>query len=677
MTIRSLVHRFAILATLFVAISWVRSYAAEVTYIGKPGETAFLQEQVRVSAQFYGLRENSIAISDKRDSERVIKAIQNSPTVAIVISADALALLDRARILTILEGKKRQIPVLIGDIDENTDPSLLNQWSQGSIRGSKKSNISTAGAFYQIAAVNVTTYELGGNRLPLNPGEHHYLLSENKTPELIMSAVDADRTFPIFSRVKIAAQEIFFATAIPRYAGAASPDPYREPAVFASLAPEMIFLRHAAGELAWHSPGHYANLTIDDAWLREPYGYVNYEKLLAEMNRHNFHTTIAFVPWNYDRSQPAMVSLFRSHEDRFSICVHGNNHDHQEFGSYAEKPLDGQVHDIKQAVARMEEFHELTQIPYDPVMVFPHSISPEPTFGALKRYNFWATANSLNVPMGSDAPSDPEFALRGATLNFANFPSLRRYSAEAPGPPAQLVVDAFLGNPMLFYVHQAFFAPGIDAFDKTADTVNRIEPATEWRNLGFIAQHLYVEKLREDGDYDVHAYTSSMRLENPSHEAATFYIAKQEDFALPFTVDVDGQSFPYEKAGKELLVAVPIPAGETRQVEIKYQNDLNLAAVDISKSSLRIMAIRRLSDFRDDVVSKNALGRCFIRVYTGTQSNARYQWVVLALFAIGMAGSCVWIWRRLKKHSVGARFLPAIHVPISRLRRPKTPSLLL
>lgn len=632
MSIRSLVQRLVVLTTLFVAVSWGSSHAAEVTYVGKSGETSFLHQQMKVSAGFYGVQENVIAVTGKGDTERVVKTIQNSDTVAIVISAEALPLLDRASILAVLERHKRKTPVLIGGIDENTDASLLKQWSQGSIVGSKKSNINTAGAFYQISVASDTTYELSGNRLPLQQGEIPYLTLDRNPHELIMSAVEAGNALPVFARAKNENQEIFFATAIPQSTVPASPDPYREPLVFASLAPEMIFLRHAAGEFAWHGPGHYANLTIDDAWLREPYGYVNYEKLLSEMGQHNFHTTIAFVPWNFDRSQPEMVALFRAHADRYSICVHGNNHDHQEFGSYATKPLEGQVHDVKQALARMEKFHELTQIPYDPVMVFPHSISPEQTFGALKRYNFWATANSLNVPTGSDAPSDPEFALRAATLQFANFPSLRRYSAEAPGPPAQLVVDAFLGNPMLFYVHQAFFAPGIDAFDKTADAVNQIEPTTEWRGLGFIAQHLYLEKLRGDGNYDVRAYGSFMRLENSSDKDATFYITKPEDFALPLTVTVGGERFPYQRAGNELQVAVRIRAGETRQIEVTYQNDLNLAAMDISKSSLRIMAIRRLSDFRDDVVSKSALGRGFIRFYVWQEDHEN----VLLLSVVGL-----------------------------------------
>ena len=56
-------------------------------------------------------------------------------------------------------------------------------------------------------------------------------------------------------------------------------------------------------EAQWHSPGHYANLTIDDPWFAESYGHLTYNGLLGEMEKANFHTTIAFIPWNYDRSE--------------------------------------------------------------------------------------------------------------------------------------------------------------------------------------------------------------------------------------------------------------------------------------------------------------------------------------------------------------------------------------
>ena len=510
-----------------------------MVYVDKPGATSFVQQQTKTAADFYGLGENVVLFTGKRELGTVVKAIRDSQTIAVVLTADVLPFLDRQQILAALHREDAgSVPLLIAGIDEHTDAELLKRWSGGTITGCKASTIEKETGSYQLASVNEVTYALGGSTLPISQSEVRYLTLDGARAEWIMAATTGSHSLPVFTRVKIGKQEIFFVTASAAIQMPSGPSPYREPLVFTSLAPQMIFLRHAGGERVWHSPGRYANLTIDDAWLHEPYGYVNYEGLLREMERHNFHTTIAFVPWNFDRSQPALVSLFRTHGDRFSICIHGNNHDHQEFGAYDNKPLGGQTDDVKQALARMAKFKDLTHIPYDLVMVFPHSISPEQTLAVLKRYNFWATANSLNVPMGAEAPTDAEFALRTATMAFSNFPSLRRYSAEAPGPASQLVVDAFLGNPMLFYVHQDFFASGIDAFNKTADMVDRLQPDTQWRSMGYITQHLYLEKLRDDGNYDIRSYVGILHVDNVHQRDATFFIEKDEDFALPLTVRV-------------------------------------------------------------------------------------------------------------------------------------------
>ena len=142
------------------------------------------------------------------------------------------------------------------------------------------------------------------------------------------------------------------------------------------------------------------------------------------MEKHNFHTTIAFIPWNYDRSEAHTVALFRSHPERFSICVHGDNHDHKEFDDFGSKPLSLQIAAIKQSLARMDKFQTLTGIPYDNVFVFPHNIGSESILEQLKTYNFTATVNSSNVPMDRARPSSPLFALRPVTLSFGDFPSI-------------------------------------------------------------------------------------------------------------------------------------------------------------------------------------------------------------------------------------------------------------
>ena len=65
---------------------------------------------------------------------------------------------------------------------------------------------------------------------------------------------------------------------------------------FAEIAPVMIFTKYCAGDRGWHAPQHYANLTIDDPWLHEPYGHLAYKDLLRGDGKtqlpynHCFHT---------------------------------------------------------------------------------------------------------------------------------------------------------------------------------------------------------------------------------------------------------------------------------------------------------------------------------------------------------------------------------------------------
>jgi hypothetical protein len=633
MTSRGFTYWLIVAAVCSVAATGPNAPAAEVSYIDVASGQSYARQQMATAAKFYGLEMEETVLTGRRDTASAVAAIGDPNIVAVVITANTLSALDQQQVLAALRKHGHRIPVLIVGVTEQTDSAVLRQWSAGAIAGCKTSAIAQGRGSYTVSSVTDITRQLSSHRFPLNQTDIRYMIMDARHGVQLLMAAKLDSVeLPVFANVALGNQVLFFATETRADDIPVSPDPFREQAVFATLAPQLMFLRYAAGLRAWHSPASYANLTIDDAWLRERYGYVDYVKLLREAQGHNFHVTVAFVPWNFDRSEPAMISLFRTHPDRFSITVHGNNHDHQEFGLYKTHPLNKQVDDIRQALARMERFSELTHIPYSPVMVFPHSISPESTLAALKRYNFLATANSLNVPSDASAPPDEEFALRAVTQAFANFPSLRRYSAEVPIPESQLAIDAFIGNPMLFYVHQGFFAAGIDSFNRTADTVTELQPDVQWRSLGHIAQHLYLTKLRDDGAYDVRLYTGSTHLENTQKRESTFFIEKEEDFALPMDVLVDGQPYAYERVGTQVRLKLLVPGGKSREITFRYRNDLNLAAVDISKSSSRISIIRLLSDFRDNMVSRTALGRRFIRSYTGKSS----EWNGIAVILTGL-----------------------------------------
>jgi hypothetical protein len=377
----------------------------------------------------------------------------------------------------------------------------------------------------------------------------------------------------------------------------------------------MMFLKYAAGERGWHAVHHYANLTIDDPRLQQPYGLLDYERLLSAMETHRYHTTIAFIPWNYDRSESRVISLIREHPDRFSISIHGDNHDHREFTTYDNKPLGVQMTALRQALARMEQFRALTGIPYDKVMVFPHAIAPENTLSALNDYGYLATVNSSNVPLGSTPPESPLFYLRSITLRFGAFPSLLRYSVAAPLPTYLIGLQSFLDNPLLFYCHHDFFLDGVDAFNKIAHEVNTRDPHIRWASLADVVRHFYLVKVRDDRSYDVLAYSSEIDLENVSKQEALFHIRKMESGRLRISsVVADNRSYPFSHRDGVLYVAVAVPAGQTSRVKVEYER-VPFPAVNIDRRSRRVYIIRMASEFRDNVLYRNFAGRTLINVY--------------------------------------------------------------
>ena len=630
-----------VLAICFAGI-WQSAFAANVVYIRTSSIQSDTSRQIEAASTFYGLEVEPVYVRDG-EKEGNITAVHDPRTVAVVIDADALPVLNRDDLLRVLAPGAS---LLIVGVSDKTEPFLLNEWSSGAIASCKKFSLGETGSRYFFSNANDVNQQLSGISLPVALSQVSGLVLNNgQRGRTLIDAMHGSIGFPILVQVRTDNHDLFFAAEAAPFKVPGTVNPYRQQAVFAGLAAPLIVFHYAAGERVWHSPGSYANFTIDDIWLREPYGFVNYKKLLQHAQQHNFHTTVAFIPWNFDRSEPSVVSLFRAHPDRLSICIHGNNHLHQEFGPLSSHPLPQQQANIKQALARMERFSQLTNIAYDAVMVFPHSISPVETLGLLKRYNFLATANSLNIPSDAPIPDDVESALRAVTLQFADFPSLRRYSAETDIPVPQLAIDAFLGNPMLFYAHESFFSSGMGAFDPMADLVNKLQPGTQWKSLGYIARHLYLERLRDDGNYDVAAYSSTIEISNPHPHDAIFFVRKKEDFSVPLTVLVDGNPHSFQRAGSELTLELPVQGDSTRTITIKYENDLNLAAINISHTSARVAAVRLLSDFRDNVVSKTALGRLFIRSYA---DNGRVWNWLMAISLMGLTLLAVVIRHRYK-----------------------------
>jgi hypothetical protein len=102
---------------------------------------------------------------------------------------------------------------------------------------------------------------------------------------------------------------------------------------FLSTVPVVLYIKWAFAETCWSAPETNACLVIDDPVLKSTHGFLNFQELLSLMKRHNFSTNIAFIPWNWRRSTPKVVRLFRENPENYSLSVHGCDHTRAEFGS--------------------------------------------------------------------------------------------------------------------------------------------------------------------------------------------------------------------------------------------------------------------------------------------------------------------------------------------------------
>ena len=204
------------------------------------------------------------------------------------------------------------------------------------------------------------------------------------------------------------------------------------------------------------------------------------------MKEHNFFTEIAFIPWNYKRSNAKTVQLFAENPGYFGICIHGCNHTYNEFGGTNYKELSALA---SAALWRMEEHKKLTGLSYDPVMVFPQGLFSSVAMQVLKDHGFRAAFNSgLQATDRNELPVH-EYE-KPATSIYADFPLfLRRY----PKDKSCFVEDIAYGRPILIVEHPKAFCDGYRAITDTVDWINGLGNI-KWSSLLSITAYYFGHK---------------------------------------------------------------------------------------------------------------------------------------------------------------------------------------
>jgi hypothetical protein len=253
------------------------------------------------------------------------------------------------------------------------------------------------------------------------------------------------------------------------------------------------FVRALTAARGWRPPPLRAAFVLDDPNLHWPtYGHLRYRELLAHAALHRYHLAVAMVPLDAWLVHPVAARLFREGSDRLSILVHGNDHDGGELGR-VHSDADG-VALASQALRRIARFERRSSVRVARVMAPPHERVTEPALRALGACGFEAVSTARPFPwVEASGPSwlihppgtDPLAAFTPAHTAPGGLPIVLRL--DFGHPREELVLRAYLGQPLVVYGHHDDLAGGLDVLADAAADVNRLGDVS-WTALGEIAR---------------------------------------------------------------------------------------------------------------------------------------------------------------------------------------------
>lgn len=373
---------------------------------------------------------------------------------------------------------------------------------------------------------------------------------------------------------------------------------------FSRLLPAAMFLRFAFTSRCWHGKHQFGNFIIDDPPLKRSYGYLNFRELVSKMDTCDFASTIAFIPWNYRRSDSEVTQLFRERQDRLSLCVHGCDHTEAEFSSTDLSVLNSKV---RLASARMNCLHRENNLSFAKTMVFPQGGFSIEALTALKSNNYVAALNSSGSPANAWADGSLTVAdfLYPAITRYTGFPLfVRRY----PGGLEQFALDLFCGKPLLVVEHHEYFKDGGAHLAEFISRLNSFE-GLQWRGLNEIVMKSYLEREISNEVFACRLQTNHSVIENQAERERTCIVNKFEPGDVPVqNVLVNGRPTRFKMIDHVLEFETRIPAFSSGVVKIAYRNLLpHVTPGQGFAARSRVWARRMLCEFRDNVLCRNDL----------------------------------------------------------------------
>jgi hypothetical protein len=372
---------------------------------------------------------------------------------------------------------------------------------------------------------------------------------------------------------------------------------------FCEAVPLTLYLKWAFRDAALSQAETNACLIVDDPPLKRRYGFLDFREALELMDRHNFATTIAFIPWNWRRTDPRTLSLFQSYPERLSLVVHGCDHTAGEFAVRSPALLNRKLRTSRQ---RMECFRRRASIRADRVMVFPQGqFSPE-TGRALKLNGFVAAVNTEVAP-AQQAVNETTIAdlWSLAIMRYGKFPIFtRRYLGHGI---ENFAFDALLGKPCLIAAHHDVFKDHARNLVDFIARLNSLRWNLIWRPLGEVIRRSFTNRRLDDGTSLIQMFAGTLVVENSDAEAHKMVVLKEEvDQECIQAVRVNQAPIEFSVEGGYLRFRLTVLPGERANVRVVYRNNSGaIADRNSSGANIRVAAKRYLSEFRDNYLTRN------------------------------------------------------------------------
>ncbi len=369
---------------------------------------------------------------------------------------------------------------------------------------------------------------------------------------------------------------------------------------FLSAVPLVLYIKWAFAETCWNAPEVNACLVIDDPLLKPTHGFVNFKKLLSLMKRHKFSTNIAFIPWNWRRSAPEVVRLFRENPEHYSLSVHGCDHTRAEFGSSSEQRL---YRKVQQAIEHMNHHRSITGIHHDPVMVFPQGIFSEAAMTALKHTDLLAAVNN-DVISADPCPRTITISdMWDIALMDYTFPLFtRRYPWEGI---ENFAFDALLGKPAIAVIHHDYCSDHCVRLINFIEQLNALQCAPTWRNLGDVVRRSCRQRGDSRGAVAVEMYGTELRIENRCGQPRRFLIRRREcEPSAIRRICTDAQEIAWKAVDGHINFEIELNPGENRLIKMTFHN-LPEKAFDRDNLRTRFttMVRRYLCEVRDNYIT--------------------------------------------------------------------------